>query len=70
MFLLKMERILDPSVKILKVWKAWGDQIGDVSFVLRSSPAADGYIDKKSSRKVHRKRSSTYHQQKMSCQVC
>ncbi|CAL8079499.1 unnamed protein product [Orchesella dallaii] len=57
----KMERMLDPSVKILKVWKAWGDQIADVSFILRSSSTADGYIDKKSSRKVHRKRSSSHH---------
>lgn len=64
-----MERMLDPTVKILKVWKAWGDQIDDVSFVLRTAPTGDGYIDKKTTRKVHRKRSSNFHQQKISNHV-
>lgn len=60
---LQMERRLDGNVKILKVWKAWGDQKDDVNFILRQHHCTDGYIDKKLSSKAPRrsKTSSGHH---------
>ena len=60
-----MERKLDPSVRILKVWKAWGDQQSDVALILRHyhhhHSTTDGYIDKRMSNKVFRRKSTQHH---------
>lgn len=68
-----MERKLDPSVRIQKVWKEWGDQKNEVALILRhyhsstngstNTSTNDGYIDKRSNsnRMVRRKSTTSNH---------